>query len=57
MALMFATEPDPGTQIPTEMPPPVMPPMPGVAPEITEPPPAEPTLPVREPGRVFPTQA
>ncbi len=53
----MATEPDPGTQIPPEMPPPVMPPLPGAPPEVIEPPPTEPTLPVREPGKVIPVQA
>jgi Wiskott-Aldrich syndrome protein len=54
--LTCATEPDPGTQIPPEMPPPVMPPVPDAPPEIHEPQPTEPTLPVREPGRVIPAQ-
>lgn len=57
MTITFATEPEPGTQVPTEMPPPVMPPLPDAPPEVTEPPPVEPTLPVREPGKVIPMQA
>jgi hypothetical protein len=48
--------PDPGTQIPPEMPPPVMPPLPEVPPEVIDPP-GEPVLPVREPGKVIPAQA
>jgi len=55
--LTFATEPEPGTQIPPEMPPPVMPPSPEVMPEEIDLPPSEPTLPVREPGKVIPAQA
>lgn len=53
----FSAESDPGTLIPTEMPPPVMPPSPVVSPEIIELPPAEPALPVREPGTVIPAQS
>jgi hypothetical protein len=58
-ATTLAHTPEPGTQIPTEMPPPVMPPMPGPGspPEIIEPPATEPTIPVREPGKVTPVQA
>ncbi len=57
--MRLATPSDPGTHIPTEMPPPVMPPMPGPGspPEIIEPPLTEPTIPVREPGKVTPVQA
>jgi hypothetical protein len=57
--MMLAHTPEPGTQIPTEMPPPVMPPMPGPGspPEIIEPPATEPAIPVREPGKVTPVQA
>lgn len=54
-SIRFATEPEPGTQIPPEMPPPVMPPQPEASPEIIEPP-TEPALPIREPGKVIPAQ-
>lgn len=50
----FTNGPEPGTPIPTEMPPPVMPPLPEVPPGIVELPPGEPTLPVQEPGKVVP---
>ena len=45
------------TPMPTEMPPPVMPPPPDVPPEVVELPPDEPALPVREPDKVVPAQA
>ena len=46
----------PGINIPNEIPPPILPPEPGIAPEINEPP-AEPSIPVREPGQSTPAQA
>ena len=53
----LASHAEPGSPVPTEMPPPVMPPVPEAAPEIIELPTAEPILPVRDPGKVVPVQA
>lgn len=45
------------TPMPTEMPPPVMPPPTDVPPEVLDLPPEQPALPVREPGKAVPAQA
>jgi len=45
------------TEVPPGSPPPVMPPSPETPDEIVELPPSEPTQPIREPGKVIPTQA
>ncbi len=47
----------PGTHIPEEMPPLIIPPERGVPPPVTDPVPPEPTLPIREPGTRSPPQA
>jgi hypothetical protein len=47
----------PGIHVPNEVPPLIIPPEPGTAPEITDPPPPEPTLPIREPATNVPPQA
>ena len=48
---------DPGTYVPTEMPPIIVPPEPGLPPEVEDPQPTEPTLPIREPATHTPPQA
>ncbi|MDP1739515.1 MAG: hypothetical protein Q8M51_03890 [Polaromonas sp.] len=55
--LMLSVVTGPATPLPTEMPPPVMPPLPEVPPEVVDLPPDQPALPVREPGKVVPMQA
>lgn len=47
----------PGIHIPEEMPPLIVPPEPGLPPEINDPVPPEPKLPIREPGTRSPPQA